>query len=453
LLPPALTRRIFSLLPVDVRARAALVCRAWRVALAERALWVRLDLSNGSGVRRLVTDTFLRAAVRMAHGELQSLSLAGYTEVTFHSLRPLLLANAGTLRELELRGWAEDVYRPGSGTQALVLELLLHAAPQITLLGLDNVRFDRASSLESARAALRREAPFGPLRASRFVFDGVLSTAADVAAFAADLPEHAPSLTELWLNGAPLASEAAVSALVDGVLAARLTSLKFDCCALPAVAAPHLARLLLPGAPSPLTELHVEEFRRFHAEENEEEEDALAALLQDGGAARLALALRDNATLTALSFTSMGLWMADNAAEEKGAASAGVALLGALTGHVSVRTLNLSRNSAPAAAAAAVGTALGALVASNAPSLTQLDVSYCNLRDDGLRPLLEALARNTHLRMLRCHNNGAGGAFMLHTALPAARACTSLHSLEDDVFGTLLFTRDADGAVLREARA
>jgi hypothetical protein len=258
LLPPALTRRIFSLLPVDVRARAALVCRAWRVALAERALWVRLDLSNSSGVRRLVTDTFLRAAVRMAHGELQSLSLAGNTEVTFHSLRPLLLANAGTLRELMLRGWAEDVHRPGTGTQARVLELLLHAAPQITTLDLDDVCFDGMSTLESARAALRREAPFGPLRARRFVFDGVLSTAADVAAIAADLPAHAPSLTELWLTGAPLASEAAVSALVAGVLAARLTSLKFEWCALKAEAAPHLARLLLPDMASALTELHVE---------------------------------------------------------------------------------------------------------------------------------------------------------------------------------------------------
>jgi hypothetical protein len=193
----------------------------------------------------------------------------------------------------------------------------------------------------------------------------------------------------------------------------------------------------------------------LHVYDFEEEEDALAALLQDGGAARLALALRDNATLTALGLSDIGLWAAGNAEEEEGAAGAGVALLGALSGHASVRTLNLSRNSVPAtaAAAAAVGAALSVLIAANAPALTQLDVSYCNLGDDGLRPLFEALPRNTHLRVLRCRNNGASDAFMRHTALPAARACTSLHSLKDDVFGTLMFTRDAAGAVLHEARA
>ena len=43
-LPPVLARRIFALVPVDSRLRCAEVSPAWRDALAERALWTRLDL-------------------------------------------------------------------------------------------------------------------------------------------------------------------------------------------------------------------------------------------------------------------------------------------------------------------------------------------------------------------------------------------------------------------------
>jgi hypothetical protein len=37
--------RIFLALPADARGRASCVCRAWRDALAEPALWARLDMS------------------------------------------------------------------------------------------------------------------------------------------------------------------------------------------------------------------------------------------------------------------------------------------------------------------------------------------------------------------------------------------------------------------------
>ncbi len=44
-LPLALVLHILSLLPVDCRLRCAEVCRAWRAALEERSLWLRLDLT------------------------------------------------------------------------------------------------------------------------------------------------------------------------------------------------------------------------------------------------------------------------------------------------------------------------------------------------------------------------------------------------------------------------
>jgi hypothetical protein len=49
-LPLGLAQRIFVSLPADSRARACCVCPAWRDALAEPALWTRLDLSDESGV-------------------------------------------------------------------------------------------------------------------------------------------------------------------------------------------------------------------------------------------------------------------------------------------------------------------------------------------------------------------------------------------------------------------
>jgi len=44
-LPLPLAQRIFLALPADARGRASCVCRAWRDALAEPALWTRLDMS------------------------------------------------------------------------------------------------------------------------------------------------------------------------------------------------------------------------------------------------------------------------------------------------------------------------------------------------------------------------------------------------------------------------
>jgi hypothetical protein len=67
------------------------------------------------------------------------------------------------------------------------------------------------------------------------------------------------------------------------------------------------------------------------------------------------------------------------------------------------------------------GAALGALVAANAPALTQLDVSESNLWDEGLRPLMRALRTNTHLRKLDICDNNTKLAMTFHAA--ACGAC------------------------------
>ncbi len=66
--------------------------------------------------------------------------------------------------------------------------------------------------------------------------------------------------------------------------------------------------------------------------------------------------------------------------------------------------------------------ALAALIAVNTPVLHTLSVSKCNLGDAGLAPLVHALQRNTHLKLLGCWGNGASEAFAREQLLPAVRA-------------------------------
>jgi hypothetical protein len=152
-------------------------------------------------------------------------------------------------------------------------------------------------------------------------------------------------------------------------------------------------------------------------------------LLDVPAAGVLADALRANATLT-----SLNLRYATNVLDDPDAATE---LLGALTDHASLRVLHFSSSGAEAAfqeapqAAhqAAVGASLGALIAVNAPALTELSVCDCSLGDDGLRPLVEALPANTHLRALKCHGNDMSDAFAADVLLPAVRANESLRTM------------------------
>jgi hypothetical protein len=130
-------------------------------------------------------------------------------------------------------------------------------------------------------------------------------------------------------------------------------------------------------------------------------------------------------------------------------------LLPALVGHPSLTTLTL-RDDALDAHAAAAQEAAGALfadiLAADAPALTSLDVSFCNLGAPGLRRIAAALGANTHLRALRVAGNIGGGRVPFAEArwrgdvcdghngnafrterdimLPAVRAHTALRTLD-----------------------
>jgi hypothetical protein len=397
-LPPALVLHIFSLLPADERARAACVCRGWRVTLEEPSLWTRLDLSPSSCVAVRVTDAVLAGAVGKARGQLAALDVSGCARVCVDALLAVLRANGGALREL-LVG-AQDYGMPQS-LDADRVERLLQAAPQLT--ACHAVVLGTTAAARACRM-LRNEPPFQALRLCSLGvnFGAPADDEASLLSLAADMAAHA-SLQRVEVGNAPLAALAALNALVDAALARKLVSLHFWGCRLSPASAPALARLLGGGT---LTELIISQ--------------ADQQMLDVPSAALLGAALRANSTLTKLCLFNVGLWRDLDAA---------VALLGALTGHPSLRTLKLSNNIVWRGASAA-GAALGALVAANAPALDCLSVPWSHLNDAALRPLFEALPRNTHLRTLDVSYNNLSAAFAADVLLPAVRTNTSLRALD-----------------------
>jgi hypothetical protein len=151
---------------------------------------------------------------------------------------------------------------------------------------------------------------------------------------------------------------------------------------------------------------------------------AYAPLLDAPAAVLLGGALHANTTLKSLTIATAQLW------NDRAAAAA---LLGALTGHASLRELSITADGLGVQRSLHdlqhSGALLGALIAANTPALTALDVHYCFLGDAGLRPLFAALPGNSHLRTLDCSMNSISDAFAANVLLPAVRANTSLRTL------------------------
>jgi hypothetical protein len=229
--------------------------------------------------------------------------------------------------------------------------------------------------------------------------DAVLALAADVAA--------CTSLTGVGLSQVPLDSPGALNAILDAALARRLSSVVLDDCGLTPAAAPALARLVAGGA---LTELDL-------CSDNDD-------LLDEAAAVLLGNALRANTSLTAFSFKAHheGLWRHR---------AAGAALFGSLTGHPSLRALDVFWHceADDRVVQAALGAALAALLLANAPALQTLDIGSCGLGDEGMRPVVEALRHNTHLTELDCGGNDVSEAFARERLLQAVHANASLREL------------------------
>jgi hypothetical protein len=405
-LPHALLARVLARVPVDTRLRCAEVSAGWCAFLAsERSLWTALDFSPSSGVTRLVTDALLHAAVAKAGGALTSLDVSFRVgeRISDEELLAVVTANAGSLLELRAHG------DPGNDSMSCEeVERLLRAAPRLQRLVAD-VHCDAGDAVR----VLRNEGVFQPLRIWKLALETLAYDGVTVHALAAALAVHTTPLGCFTLYGTALDAPDVLDALVDAALANRLGSFKFKFGRLFPASVPSLVRLL--GSGGALTGLSI------HDGPSRQLLDAPAAALLGG-------ALRTHSTFEKLVLTGMNLWHD---------VAAATILMTSLVAHPSLRKLNVSMNRAAAPGhAACVGALLFALVAANAPALQTLRVSSCQLGDDGLRPLFEALPRNTHLRELRCHDDGMSEAFARDALLPAVRANSSLTKLSAAPFST-----------------
>ncbi len=425
-LPCALQCEVFARAPVDARARAACVCHAWCEVLFERSLWLRLDLSAAGGVaRERVTDALLRGAAAKARGSLTALDVSQCEELTHEALLEVVTANAGALTELNACCNEHDTFLSEQVTA------LLGAAPLLRVCHA-NAHGDAATACRM----LRNEPPFRPLRVCLLGVHQWPGGEADVRALAADMTASASSLSQLALFFAPLGGLGALDAVADAALARRLPLLTLYQSGLSHASAPALARLLGDSALSTL-----------NLTSNDD-----VPLLQsgpEGSAALLAAALRANSTLTELKLVRANVWH-DVAAAEM--------LLHALTAHPSVQTVQLRRNEVTVAARMRAGASLGVLVAANAPALKILIVSNCALGDEGLGPLVDALAANTHLQDLNCCHNGVSEAFASERLQPALLANNTLRKLtlmddDDDADAVSPALRQLEQLVAQRAAA
>ncbi len=267
------------------------------------------------------------------------------------------------------------------------LAALLDAAPRLQVL---NAQV--AGKCEGLLPVLRNEPPYGPLRVSGLharnsrneVTDDVLALAAAVAAH--------ESLTSLHLEGVEFAR--GLNALVDAAAERRVSSLTIMFCDLDAESVTALARLLQRGS---LTKLEVAICYRFP---NADEASVLG----------LCAALRACRKLTHLMLTlNPPTGVSCRVLTELLEAAASLPALSVLD---LWRSVAQNRESA--------GRALGALLRANLPSLRTLSVHECFLTDEGMAPLLDGLAANTHLRELDCRCfNYTSREFERNRVLPA----------------------------------
>jgi hypothetical protein len=346
-------------------------------------------------------DDVFRGAVGRAQGQLCQLDVSQH-DVPLHELLPVLTANAGSLRELHLRV-VDDLW------DSLSVEAVVAAAPHLQVLTVE----DAHCSWEDAPLMLSTEPPFAVLQMRRglnvsFNDPGIRVPGGmeRVGPFAAALADATlqPALLRVEISGADMAQMAVMGALADAAVARRLRELTLWSCTPPA-AAP-LARLLAEGS------LAVFE---FSCVEND------MPLFDAAGAALVADALRVNMTLTRLVLCGAGLCFDVVAVG---------AILGALVGHRTLYALHIFHEDAIDENRGALGVALAALIAADAPALLLLHCSIYNLGDIGLAPIFEALALNSHLCTLDVgRHNGMSEAFARERLLPAVRANTTLRLL------------------------
>ena len=377
-LPEEALRCIWLALPPEDRARCACVCRAWRDALADPALWTCLRPSMHSSTlfwlgagANLITK--LRAAAAKAAGRLEVMDFSGV--LMWEPLEPWLLelatANAGTLRELGVANFG-GVHGPDE-----ILTGLRTAAPHVEILHLRHG--SELGDVAAAMRMLRNEGAYHPLRLGSLNLRLPPAQAdVDVQALASSIAAHA-SLRKLQVTGLTVPHLDALDALVDAVLTRKICDFALAECTVPSESASSLARLVEGGV---VEKLELSAISTL---------EAAAPFFDSAAVAVLAPALLSSTRLKELTLSGNRIWADSTAA---------AALFAALASHPSLETLTIS-NDQPQTAAAAVEVAAAALLA--ASSLSELYLKDNELDDLCLGPLFDALPTNTRLRAADQH--------------------------------------------------
>ena len=358
-LPEPVLRVLMLSLPVDARARAACVCRAWRAFLADVSLWHVLDLTPAGGVvAERVTENLVRGAVARAAGRLSVISLNNAPNREVRELLVAVIVSDGA----ELQQVNTDAL-----LSVKQLDAVFAAAPRLQAL---NARV--SDSCVAVIPVLRNDPPYGPMRVSRLdVSFGDGESHAVLLACAAAVAAHE---TLKSLNLEHVHSPHVLNVLVDAAAERRVSEFSVGrFCFSDAETVPAVTRLLQRGL---LTKLDVSCGGFPHAQE----------------ASELWAAVRACQTLTHLELALNPPDGADRRFFTE--------LLDAVASLSALCVLDLSYSNAKDAAA--FGDALGELLAANLSSLRTLNVNGCYLGDEGLAPLLEGLEANTHLRKLNC---------------------------------------------------
>jgi hypothetical protein len=416
LLPLVLLILLLARLPADARARAAAVCRAWRAAAADAAAWTEVDLTRAGGLTcGIINPAVILAALAPRLSKLRVLRMEWCEddELDVDDFLPAVLrlvrdGHVPALKELHHAGaapvdTANPLYRKPDYEP--VLRALLAEAPALTLVELDQLLCDGVGAI----ALL----PLPQLRVKDVTWrapqhEPVATCEAVLAAL-----ESQGSLQTLEVHETfnSQANPELLTRVVDIALARHLRALTLYCLKLSGGLVPQLARLLREGT----------SLRSLTLSGPDSLED-------DGGVALFADALRANTTLQELHFTWMCSWIDDQAA--------GPAVCAALHGHPSLQFVGfMDTCDIPEQVInfSLLDASLAGLLLANAPALQMLKLEFFS--EDGvpsptLSRTFNALAGNTHLRMLHTWYLSPDASFVRDSLLPAVRANTSLLELD-----------------------
>ena len=225
--------------------------------------------------------------------------------------------------------------------------------------------------------------------------------------FAAVLSANVSPMLALCLMDPPPFADGAFDELVDVALERQFET--FQLCGLRSVtSASSLSRLL-----------SCKSLQLLHISGPSPNETMLITGLQSS-ATLIAAALEMNTSLILFSVEAAGI-LSDAAAAE--------ALLRALSiAHPRLSIISFQGNPAAAADRARIGASLGALVANT--RIGSLNLSGCNLGDEGLGLLVDALKISTTLHTLACSDNDISEKFAHQRLRPAILANTSLRLIQ-----------------------